>query len=263
MNGIALRVRSFPAGLARVLALAGFSGFFLSAAGAFDTEAASIAPRLSYWLAVALLSSAALEAADRALVRLLPGRRRGILRAAGIVLLFLPLTFSALLLCQGLFGGGLSLARYGALLPGMTSILISLQLVLAFSAATAPPAAQPGTKPGPLVEALPIPLRRARLIAIHAQDHYVEVHTSAGQALVRMRFSDAVAAASTVPGYRPHRSWWVAGDSVRSLRRREGRLTLCLESGVIVPVSRAAARSLGPQFGPLELETPDWGHAPR
>ncbi|MDQ3144037.1 MAG: LytTR family transcriptional regulator [Pseudomonadota bacterium] len=225
---------------------------FLSTAGAFDTEAAAFAPRLGYWLLIALLSTAALGSAHHVLRHRRPSAPGWKLRAAGVALLMLPLTAIATLGCKALFSGTASIAGFTLLLPGMAAILVALQAVLASFSQAFPnrlaPAA-PSPTAAALTDCLPLPLRGARLIAIEAEDHYVRVHTSAGAALIRMRFGDAVAAVSSHQGLRPHRSWWVAADGVAGLRREGGRTTLTLTGAQRVPVSRAAARRLGPTFG--------------
>lgn len=89
---------------------------------------------------------------------------------------------------------------------------------------------------------------RGTLSRIEAQDHYLNVVTDAGSALVLMRFGDAVAELSEVAGARVHRSHWVAQAGVARILRKEGRQFLLMRDGAEVPVSRAnraALRELG------------------
>ena len=64
--------------------------------------------------------------------------------------------------------------------------------------------------------------RQARLLAVEAEDHYLRVHTAAGgtghPALQRRHRR-----AAGVPGFRAHRSWWVAADAIEAIRWRRGR----------------------------------------
>jgi DNA-binding LytR/AlgR family response regulator len=131
----------------------------------------------------------------------------------------------------------------------MTTILAALQVLLLLFTAPPPRPAQNTLPQSDLLDRLPLPLRSAALYALEAQDHYVRVHTSAGQALIRMRFSDAVAAIGHQEGLRPHRSWWVAYQGIVAFKRPRGRPILELVDGTAVPVSRNAARELGPSFG--------------
>ena len=86
--------------------------------------------------------------------------------------------------------------------------------------------------------------RSARLIAIEAEDHYVRVHTDQGSELLPMRLSEAVEELSRAHGYRIHRSWWVAADSVESVRWGRGTGEARLAGGIVAPVSRTHAAAL-------------------
>lgn len=90
-----------------------------------------------------------------------------------------------------------------------------------------------------LTDKLPHRLRRARLVSMSAEDHYLRVRTDAGEALILMRLSDAVAACAGLDGAQVHRSWWVAREAVADARKSDGRGTLVLEDGSEVPVSRS------------------------
>lgn len=80
--------------------------------------------------------------------------------------------------------------------------------------------------------------KRGRLIRLMAQDHYVEVVTDTGRALVSMRFRDAIAETVPEAGVQVHRSHWVALHAVTGRSRKNDRtgLRLCDES--VVPVGR-------------------------
>ena len=86
--------------------------------------------------------------------------------------------------------------------------------------------------------------RRARLIAVEAEDHYVRVHTDAGSELVLMRFSEAVEELALAHGYRLHRSWWAAADSLEAVRWTRGTGEARLTGGLVAPVSRSCAAAL-------------------
>ncbi len=95
-----------------------------------------------------------------------------------------------------------------------------------------------------LLDKLPPRLQRASLLALQAEDHYLRVHTGAGDAMILMRLSDAMAAVEALDGRQTHRSWWVARGAVDSVSRGDGRATLTLSNGVLVPVSRTHAPGL-------------------
>lgn len=104
------------------------------------------------------------------------------------------------------------------------------------------PMAQPALRSAasaPLADRLPAALCRARLLALQAEDHYLRVHTAAGEALIHMRLSEAVLCLGAVEGMQVHRSHWVARSALAGSERRDGRLFLRLEGGGLVPVSRS------------------------
>ena len=88
------------------------------------------------------------------------------------------------------------------------------------------------------------------LVHLRMRDHYIEVTTAAGRDLVLMRFADALAALPASLGGQVHRSHWVAWDHVAALVRRQGGLTIRLDSGVEVPVSRRYTKAVKARLGP-------------
>ena len=98
-----------------------------------------------------------------------------------------------------------------------------------------------------LLDKLPPRLQRSALLALSAEDHYLRVFTQAGDALILMRFSDAMAAVETLDGAQTHRSWWVSRDAVDSVARGDGRAVLTLSNGVEAPVSRTYSKRLREQ----------------
>jgi hypothetical protein len=81
------------------------------------------------------------------------------------------------------------------------------------------------------------------LVFIKSEDHYLEVHTTAGSGLIKMRFSDAIAELGD-RGIRVHRSYWAAtGHITRSVRTGK-RTVLRLTGDHRVPVSVTHLRSV-------------------
>ncbi|WP_332657201.1 LytTR family DNA-binding domain-containing protein [Brevundimonas sp.] len=101
-----------------------------------------------------------------------------------------------------------------------------------------------GAAPARFLDRLPPRLRGAALHAVQAEDHYLRLHTDRGSDLILMRLSDAVAELEGLEGAQTHRSWWVARDAVRDVKRNDGRAALSLEGGLVAPVSRRYARAL-------------------
>ena len=76
------------------------------------------------------------------------------------------------------------------------------------------------------------------IISLQAQDHYVEVKTSAGKELVLIRLSDAIKELGDENGIQVHRSWWVMTKHVLEQKRVDNKPHLVLSDGSFVPVSR-------------------------
>jgi hypothetical protein len=198
-----------------------------------------------------MISTVAMEGVHGALRRNFPAAELR-LRINGLLLLILPLTGVAAVGCKVLFGGRPSIGGFLHLLPGMVVILTALQLVLlSFTRRLTKPETLRTPPADLLVDALPLPLRSARIHALEAEDHYVRVHTDGGKAMVRMRFADALVSVASRPGVQPHRSWWVAHEGVVAMSSSGGRTVLTLVGGQQVPVSRRARPTLGPLFAAL------------
>jgi hypothetical protein len=96
----------------------------------------------------------------------------------------------------------------------------------------------------PLAARLPPHLREARIDTIAAQDHYLEVRTPRGAALVHMTMHEAETLMEAEPGLRVHRSHWVRLGAIEQQVRRNGEQALLLQGGAEVPVSRRRAKAL-------------------
>lgn len=79
------------------------------------------------------------------------------------------------------------------------------------------------------------------IVCLQAQDHYVDVTTSMGHAMLLMRMADAEREIEPLSGLRVHRSWWVAEQHMRRLTRQRSRHVLVLSNDIEVPVSRSRA----------------------
>lgn len=80
-------------------------------------------------------------------------------------------------------------------------------------------------------------LQVAELVAIEAEDHYVQVHSTRGKELVYVRFRDALEQLVGVPGLQIHRSAWVARQGVATLERQGRNLHVVLVTGERLRVS--------------------------
>lgn len=101
------------------------------------------------------------------------------------------------------------------------------------------------TEPGAVFrERLPFKFRHAEIHALEAEDHYLRVHTAAGDTLILMRLYDAIRELDGIEGSQTHRSWWVAKTAVTDTVRTSGRISFTLKDGLIAPVSRGYAKAL-------------------
>ncbi len=111
---------------------------------------------------------------------------------------------------------------------------------VAAAVAAAPlPAADPVPPPAPppILQRVPLP-QRGKLLALIVEDHYVDIVTDKGKALVLMRLADAMRETGDIAGLQIHRSHWVARDAVVKAQRSDGKLLLELSNGLRLPVSR-------------------------
>lgn len=118
---------------------------------------------------------------------------------------------------------------------------------LAWAQTAVAPAAAPEPEIDPLAafrQRLSARRRAATLIAVEAEDHYLRVHTDAGEELVTARFSDALAELAAAPGFRTHRSWWVAAEAIDEVKWLRGRGEARLKCGLVVPISRGQAPAM-------------------
>lgn len=92
-------------------------------------------------------------------------------------------------------------------------------------------------KDSPLIGRLPENLGN-NVIAIAANQHYVDVHTDKGHTLVLYRLSDAIKEMGD-RGAQIHRSYWVAFEAIKDIKKEGGSCSVVLNNGLTFPVSRA------------------------
>lgn len=92
------------------------------------------------------------------------------------------------------------------------------------------------------------------VMRVSADDHYLVVQTTQGSGRMIMRFRDALSDLEDFPGFRIHRSHWVAAQAVLRVRAEGRRHVMDLIDGTVLPVSQAylaplQAAGLGDQRG--------------
>jgi hypothetical protein len=217
----------------------GAVGLLMGMVGPFGTFEMEVLPRLVYWLAVVIGTTALCILIERFVVQILAGRVSPLASAViGGALAGVPIAICVRLFNFFVFGNEgdpmsiWMLMAYSvpiaALVTTSAQVLLRDEKVEQDASVTADPA---------LLDRLPRP-QRGKLLHIAVSDHYVDVTTDRGTTLVLMRLSDAIRETAPVAGLQVHRSHWVALDAVRRSSRQAGKPVLELENGTVVPVSR-------------------------
>lgn len=276
--------RRMPAQVQRLALVLGL-GVLLGFAGPFGSYPAyEREVRYAFWLGLVLWGFVFAHFAAR-LLELYPAiarRGRGPMSAATVLASALPMTFVAawaLGLAQP--GRTVSIAQLPVLYACVSAVqfLVVIALIRPVlpprdprthhrveqppsvgTISPVPEAARPGSEdaresdaganravgfPRVLTSRIP-PELGSEIIALEAEDHYVRVHTPKGSALTLMRLSEAIDLIDERLGFRVHRSWWVARNSIHSFDRDGQSVGLRLVNGTKVPVGRmyvAAVRS--------------------
>ncbi len=222
-------------------------GFVIGLSGPFGTfETMQPAFRVFYWLLVALCTfcvgwmNALLIAVYSPLHKLGMFQSFAIAGLIGGIPIFLTVQLIALLLG---IGSSSSWSELGILLIYCTAINVCICVMIAWFSSgdeqAEDKAAAVGTAPPALLKRLPIG-SRGQLSHLSMQDHYVEVFTDKGSALVLMRLADAIAETRPLAGVQIHRSHWVALEGVASTRRARDRHIVVMKNGDELPISRSA-----------------------
>lgn len=119
-------------------------------------------------------------------------------------------------------------------------LVISFIITLAFNFVNrrSETTGQDAPEPASILTRLPFD-KRAALVALCVEDHYVRVHTLKGEEMLLMRLSDAMREVGDTQGAQVHRSHWAAFDQVKAVRREGDRAILTMSTGLELPVSRA------------------------
>jgi hypothetical protein len=226
-------------------------GVVMTVSGAFGSDRLNVVPRFLFWMLQMTVGASVGVLVTRFLI---PDAwfRVGGYRGYWVIL---PIALGTSLPMSVLVAAMESLARRHAFRASLVADVFPTTLVtsLAITALAliirrrtpmhthAAPAGAPAPK---FLARLPERLRGSELWAVEAQDHYLRLHTSAGQDLILMRLTDAIAELEGIEGAQTHRSWWVARAAVTETERAEGRAILTLKDGSRIPVSRSYARLL-------------------
>ena len=211
-------------------------------AGPFYTlEMMGLAGRIAYWTLIGVPGALMMWAINSMLGALCPPHWPNLaVGALAGVLGILPLM---MLVATGMWLAGMDMPPVGFpglfpyVAPTVIGISVLVQLLLPSKPET-PVTAGSGASSG-LFARLPAELGRD-IIALQAQDHYVNVTTTQGERLILMRMSDAAADLAGLQGMQIHRSWWVNLRHAAGLERTDtGAVRLVLRNGIRAPVARS------------------------
>lgn len=243
MNAIAAK-------LARQIALIAGLGLLFAWFGVYNTGQLAFPTRFAFWcttIAVGVIAGAWLM--PEIFERRLATQHIAIRIAAAAIAISVPVTITLLLIHRFAFGENIGPADWplqfayvvvvSLVITSISAFADIFQKTIATQGASEPNAAAPA-----IVDRLPARLRTADIYAVSAEDHYLRVHTSAGEELILMRLSDAIRELDGIEGLQTHRSWWVARDGLADAQRDNGKLVLKLKSGAEAPVSRTFSQSV-------------------
>lgn len=237
-------IAKFARTCAAVLALGlGFAWF-----GVYGTGDLPFVQRFLYWTALMAVGVGASQIfVPLVFDRWLTKQHAALRILAAAALISVPVTIG-LLLIEHWAWGARTTAPFFWLLQGAYVLAVSIILTAgAYGIDLLQQRNQPASGQGttkalpPFADRLPLRMRAADIYAVSAEDHYLRVHTSAGEELILFRLSDAMRELSGIDGLQTHRSWWVARQGLADVSRGDGKLTLKLKSGVEAPVSRTYA----------------------
>ena len=244
-NALQLTLREMRGHLTdpRVLGIMTVVGLVLGLAGPFGSFAAmDLVPRLVYWVATVFLTYC-FGFGSSLLADELWGQGRPFwLR---LIIMSVPAGLGATLIVTLLnfitFGTDeFEWSAVLVLLAQCFAVAVGVEAVVLLTNRRAPSAAAAEEEfaPPPILERIP-PQQRGGLVALIVEDHYVNVVTERGRALVLMRLADAIRETGNVQGLQVHRSHWVARAAVVRAHKSEGKVLLQLTNGMWLPVSRS------------------------
>lgn len=244
---VAWILQRFGARWPRTYGVAALIGVLLAFTGAMGTGETGMATRLFYWLILMLGGTGIAHITgsmfDRLNLPMWP-------QIAAMLVVITPLIATYAWGVTGLFSGGqFETSRWPAFV--LPSFIIAVAVAVLHTQINRTPAqshayAEPRVSvPGATFrERLPFKHRHADIYALAAEDHYLRVHTSAGETLILMRLYDAIRELDGIEGSQTHRSWWVARAAVADAARGDGKASLTLKNGVVAPVSRSYVKAL-------------------
>ena len=76
------------------------------------------------------------------------------------------------------------------------------------------------------------------ILAVSAEDHYINVITETKSTLIHFRFSDCLSEMQNVDGIRIHRSHWAKKEAIEKVERQGRKTIVTIRTGLTLPVSQ-------------------------
>ncbi|MDC7676890.1 LytTR family DNA-binding domain-containing protein [Asticcacaulis machinosus] len=224
---------------------------FLTAIAASGTDVFDLPARFLYWASLMIGGTFIAHGVSFLMDRIIPGRGSNGLRIViHLVLIIVPITAMVWVANIVINGVPLPLKYLPHLLGAVAPICVAMTTLYCMANRTPMQSHAHAVTEVVALDAnvfrqrLPFKFRSADLYALSAEDHYLRVHTSAGQTLILMRLYDAIRELDGIEGSQTHRSWWVAKDAIEDVSKEGGRVTFRLKGQVSAPVSRSFQKAL-------------------
>lgn len=231
-----LRVVKIVAGVALILGLS----------GPFDTWATQELPeRMVYWGLVVCLTYIAGFIVTTKVTPFVAEQNLAV-RSAGIAFAVALAVFALLLVLNALFDQ-LPETALGYVFAFGAVLVICLVIEATRQVLGQTPRAVLHENGPALLTRLPL-AQRGALVSLSVQDHYVDVITTKGHALLLLRLGDAIRETAPEKGLQVHRSHWVAEAQIKGVTPKGNGAVLQMQHGPDIPVSRtymAAVREAG------------------
>ncbi len=106
----------------------------------------------------------------------------------------------------------------------------------------------PTAKPEPAFLNLLSPKNQGSLQAVQAQEHFIKVWTETGSELIRYKFGRAIVELEDYQGMQIHRSYWVADNAVRQLKKDGSKYFIELINDETIPISQSYLRQVRERY---------------
>lgn len=223
----------------RSLAITVTAAFICTIAAPFGTDAKPVPVRAAYWsiciFSASVMSIAIITSAHKSkALDVLPIWAKSLVGA-----LVFATVYSGVLvaLTRLFFGNAPSIPGYVKLFLYSAPIAVAVAMIVDLFREDEPSETTTASPSDRFFKRLKPALGR-ELVCLSMQDHYVEVKTKLGAQLVLMRFADALEELADQPGWRIHRSHWVAEGGVADIRREGGKTIIVTTDDGELPVSR-------------------------